>query len=157
MTVYDFSAVDNRGNEVSLAAFEGKVLLIVNTATHCGFTPQYNGLESLYESYREQGFEILNFPCNQFAFQAPESDAKIGQICRLKYGVAFPQFSKIKVNGSSEHPLYTFLKSQKGDKIKWNFTKFLVDRQGNVIARFEPKVKPEALREAIEAALQAKA
>ena len=148
--IYDFTLKDNKGNDISLASFKGKVLLIVNTATHCGFTPQYNGLEALYEKYREKGFEILDVPCNQFAFQAPESAAKIGQVCQLKYGVQFPQFDKIKVNGKGEHPLYTYLKSQKGDKIKWNFTKLLIDREGTVTARFEPKVKPEDISARIE-------
>ena len=150
MTIYDFTMKDNKGNDIPLSEYKGKVLLVVNTATHCGFTPQYNGLEKLYEDYNEQGFEILDFPCNQFAFQAPESDAKIGQVCSLKYGVTFKQFAKIKVNGKNEHPLYTYLKSQKGDKIKWNFTKFLIDREGNVVERFESKVTPAEISTAVE-------
>ena len=150
MTIYDFTMKDNKGNDIPLSEYKGKVLLVVNTATHCGFTPQYNGLEMLYEDYNEQGFEILDFPCNQFAFQAPESDAKIGQVCSLKYGVTFKQFAKIKVNGKNEHPLYTYLKSQKGDKIKWNFTKFLIDREGNVVERFESKVTPAEISTAVE-------
>ena len=150
MTIYDFTMKDNKGNDIPLSDYKGKVLLVVNTATHCGFTPQYNGLEKLYEDYNEQGFEILDFPCNQFAFQAPESDAKIGQVCSLKYGVTFKQFAKIKVNGKNEHPLYTYLKSQKGDKIKWNFTKFLIDREGNVVERFESKVTPAEISTAVE-------
>ncbi len=150
MNIYDFTMKDNKGNDIPLSDYKGKVLLVVNTATHCGFTPQYNGLEKLYEDYNEQGFEILDFPCNQFAFQAPESDAKIGQVCSLKYGVTFKQFAKIKVNGKNEHPLYTYLKSQKGDKIKWNFTKFLIDREGNVAERFESKVTPAEISTAVE-------
>lgn len=150
MNIYDFTMKDNKGNDIPLSEYKGKVLLVVNTATHCGFTPQYNGLQKLYEDYNEQGFEILDFPCNQFAFQAPESDAKIGQVCSLKYGVTFKQFAKIKVNGKNEHPLYTYLKSQKGDKIKWNFTKFLIDREGNVVERFESKVTPAEISTAVE-------
>lgn len=154
MNIYDFKMKDNKGIEISLSDYKGNVLLIVNTATHCGFTPQYKGLEKLYENYNEQGFEILDFPCNQFAFQAPESDEKIGQVCQLKYGVKFKQFAKIKVNGKNEAPLYTYLKSQKGDKIKWNFTKFLIDREGNVVERFESKEPPEKIEGKIKELLE---
>ena len=128
---------------------KGKVLLIVNTATGCGFTPQYKGLEELYEKYKDQGFEILDFPCNQFMGQAPGSDAEINEFCTLKYNTTFKRFKKIDVNGSSEDPLYTYLKSKKrgvmGRKIKWNFTKFLVDREGNVVKRFAPTTTPEKI------------
>ena len=130
--IYDISVKDNKGNDVSLSEYKGKVLLIVNTATGCGFTPQYEGLEALYEKYRDRGFEILDFPCNQFAGQAPGSDEEIHSFCTLKYNTQFRRFAKVKVNGDEEDPLYTYLKSQQkglfGSKIKWNFTKFLVDR-----------------------------
>lgn len=153
MSVYEYSVTDNKGSEVFLGEYSGKVLLIVNTATHCGLTPQYEGLEALYEKYHEQGFEILDFPCNQFAFQAPESDEKIDSICRLKYDTQFPRFAKIRVNGKNEEPLYTYLKSQIPGKIQWNFAKFLIDRKGNVVGRFAPSEKPDTLESAIEAEL----
>lgn len=165
-TVYDFQLKDKKGNEVSLSDYKGKVLLIVNTATECGFTPQYDELEALYKAHRAQGLEILDIPCNQFGGQAPGSDEEIHEFCTMKFGVEFPQFKKTDVNGADELPLYTFLKQQKGfagfdanhkltpilegmfDKatpdwrksndIKWNFTKFLIDREGHVVARFEP-------------------
>ena len=134
--------------------YKDKVLLIVNTATGCGFTPQYEGLQDLYEKYESQGLEILDFPCNQFANQAPGSDEEITDFCQSRYGVTFRQFKKIKVNGEGEAPLYTFLKTQQkgvmGNNIKWNFTKFLVDRKGNVVARFAPTVTPEKLDEQIK-------
>ena len=146
MSVYDFVMKDAEGNDVSLADYKGKVLLIVNTATGCGFTPQYNGLEELYEKYRDKGFEILDFPCNQFGEQAPGTDAEITEFCTINFGVSFKQFSKIDVNGENEAPLYTYLKGEKGGilgtKIKWNFTKFLVDREGNVVERYAPTVTP---------------
>ena len=149
MSIYDFTVKDIKGNDVSLAEFKGKVLLIVNTATGCGFTPQYEGLEKLYETYRDQGLEILDFPCNQFAGQAPGTNEEIVTFCTLKYNVSFRQFSKIKVNGKEEEPLYTFLKKEKGGalgtRIKWNFTKFLVDREGNVVERFAPTDTPEKI------------
>lgn len=145
MTIYDFTVKDIKMNEVNLSKYEGKVLLIVNTATGCGFTPQYEGLQDLYEKYNQQGFEILDFPCNQFMFQAPGSEEKIVDFCQSRYGVTFDQFAKIRVNGSKEEPLYKFLKSQKEGSIKWNFTKFLVDRNGNVIERYAPTVKPEEI------------
>ncbi|MBD5506649.1 MAG: glutathione peroxidase [Lachnospiraceae bacterium] len=157
MTVYDYAVKAQDGSEVSLADYQGKVLLIVNTATGCGFTPQYDGLQDLYEKYQSQGLEILDFPCNQFGHQAPGSDEEITDFCQSRYGVTFQQFKKIEVNGAGEDPLYTFLKSQKkgvmGDNIKWNFTKFLVDRAGNVVARFAPTVTPEKLDEQIKALL----
>jgi len=148
-TVYDFCVTDKDGKLVSLAEYKGKVLLIVNTATACGFTPQYEGLENLYEKYKEQGFEILDFPCNQFANQAPGSDEEITTFCSMRYGTTFPRFKKIDVNGDNQDPLYAYLKEQKGgvlgSKIKWNFTKFLVDREGRVVARFAPTTTPETL------------
>ncbi|MBD5515094.1 MAG: glutathione peroxidase [Lachnospiraceae bacterium] len=154
MSVYDYSVKAQDGSEVSLADYQGKVLLIVNTATGCGFTPQYEGLQDLYEKYQSQGLEILDFPCNQFGHQAPGSDEEITDFCQSRYGVTFRQFKKIEVNGAGEEPLYTFLKSQKkgvmGDNIKWNFTKFLVDREGNVVARFAPTVTPEKIDEQIK-------
>ncbi|MBR5113309.1 MAG: glutathione peroxidase [Clostridia bacterium] len=149
MNIYDFTVKSITGEEVPLKNFEGKVLLVVNTATGCGFTPQYDGLQDLYEKYNEKGFEILDFPCNQFANQAPGTEGEIASFCSVKFGVTFPQFAKIKVNGDGEEPLYTWLKSQKsgvlGSKIKWNFTKFLIDRNGNVVERFAPTVTPERI------------
>ena len=153
MNVYDFTVTDNKGNSVSLKEYEGKVLLIVNTATRCGLTPQYEGLEALYEKYRDRGFEILDFPCNQFAFQAPGNAEKIDSFCKLNYDTKFPRFAKIKVNGSGTDPLYVYLKEQKPGRIGWNFAKFLIDRKGNVVERFAPIDKPETLEEAIEAEL----
>ena len=154
MSVYDFTVTDNKGKSVSLKEYEGKVLLIVNTATRCGLTPQYEGLEALYEKYRDQGFEILDFPCNQFAFQAPGNAEKIDSFCKLNYGTEFPRFAKIKVNGSDADPLYVYLKEQKPGRIGWNFAKFLIDRKGNVVERFSPTDKPNTLEAAIEARLQ---
>ena len=153
MSVYIFTVTDNKGNNVSLKEYEGKVLLIVNTATRCGLTPQYEGLEALYEKYRDQGFEILDFPCNQFAFQAPGNAEKIDSFCKLKYDTKFPRFAKIKVNGSDADPLYVYLKEQKPGRIGWNFAKFLIDRKGNVVERFAPTDKPKTLEAAIEAEL----
>lgn len=154
MKIYDFKANDYSGKEVSLDQFKGKVLLIVNTATKCGFTPQYDELEELYGKYKDQGFEILDFPCNQFFKQAPGSSEEIHNACVLRFAIAFPQFEKIDVNGKNEHPLYKFLKENcpvnKGKKIKWNFTKFLVDREGNVVNRFEPTAKPKSFEEDIK-------
>ena len=179
-TVYDFIVKDRQGKSVSLSEYKGKVLLIVNTATGCGFTSHYGDLEAMYEKFRGQGFEILDFPCNQFANQAPGSDDEIHQFCTLKYATEFPQFKKIEVNGEQAELLYEFLAAEKpfqgfgkglkkaalskfanmnnkkyGDKayIKWNFTKFLIDRQGRVIARFEPTVDMEKVREAVEEVL----
>ena len=146
-TIYDFTVKAQDGTEKSLADYKGKVLLIVNTATGCGCTPQYVGLQELYDKYKDQGFEILDFPCNQFGNQAPGSDDEIHEFCVGRFSMTFPQFSKIDVNGENEDPLYTWLKSQKGGiggkKIKWNFTKFLVDREGNVVARFAPTKEPK--------------
>ena len=157
MSVYDYTMKSAQGEEVSLAQYKGKVLLIVNTATGCGFTPQYEGLEKLYKAYADQGFVVLDFPCNQFGNQAPGSDSEIVSFCKLKYDVSFPQFSKIEVNGANAAPLYTYLKSQKGGlltkDIKWNFTKFLIDREGHVVERYAPTVEPEKIEEAIKALL----
>jgi glutathione peroxidase len=136
-----------------MSDYKGKVLLIVNTATGCGFTPQYEGLEALYEKFKDKGLEILDFPCNQFANQAPGNDEEIHQFCTLKYNTTFPRFKKIEVNGENESPLYTYLKSQQkgkfGSKIKWNFTKFLVDREGKVIDRFGPATTPASIEKKI--------
>lgn len=154
MSVYDFKVLSQKGEEVSLAQYEGKVLLIVNTATHCGFTPQYAGLEEMYKKYREQGFEILDFPCNQFAFQAMESDEGINKVCSRKFGTTFPRFKKIKVNGKDADPLYQYLVEQTGGKkIGWNFTKFLIDRSGNIVERFASSVTPQEICEKVEAVL----
>lgn len=157
MGLYDITVLDRSEQPVSLKTYQGKVLLIVNTATRCGHTPQYNGLEALYEKYHDQGFEILDFPCNQFAGQAPGTNEEIHQFCTLTFGTTFPQFAKINVNGKEASPLFTYLKEQqKGEgsgRIKWNFTKFLVDREGNVVKRFEPKDEPEALEADIKALL----
>ncbi len=153
MNVYGFTVKDNKGEAVSLKKYEGKVLLIVNTATHCGFTPQYEGLQHLYETYVEKGFEILDFPCNQFAFQAPGSAEKIDSFCTLRYHTTFPRFAKIKVNGGGADPLYEYLKSKFPGRIKWNFTKYLIDRNGEPIARFAPADKPDALEQAVAQAL----
>ena len=148
-TIYDFTVKAQDGTDVSLSTYAGKVLLVVNTATGCGFTPQYVGLQELYDKYKDQGFEILDFPCNQFGNQAPGTDDEIHEFCVGRFSMTFPQFSKIDVNGEDEDPLYTWLKSQKGglggSKVKWNFTKFLVDRQGNVVARFAPTKTPEQI------------
>ena len=156
-TIYDFSVTAQDGTTKSLADYRGKVLLVVNTATGCGFTPQYVGLQKLYDDYRDQGFEILDFPCNQFGNQAPGSDDEIHEFCVGRFSMTFPQFSKIDVNGENEDPLYTWLKSQKGGmggkKIKWNFTKFLVDREGHVVARFAPTKTPEQIESRITAIL----
>ena len=178
--VYDYSVKDRSGNMVSLRDYEGKVLLIVNTATGCGFTHHYTPLEAMYREYRDQGFEILDFPCNQFANQAPGSEDEIHSFCTLKFGTDFPQFAKIDVNGETADPLFAWLAAEKpfegfgkglktaalktfadmnnkafGEKayIKWNFTKFLIDREGNVLARFEPTVDMKAVRQAVAAAL----
>jgi len=157
MSIYDFKANDYMGNEVSLEQYKGKVLLIVNTATKCGFTPQYTELEELYAKYKEQGFVILDFPCNQFFRQAPGSDEEIHTSCVLRFNIAFPQFAKIDVNGKNEHPLYAYLKDNcpvnKGKKIKWNFTKFLVNKDGEIVDRFEPTEKPNSFEDKIKALL----
>ncbi len=149
MNIYDIHVKDAAGNDVSMAEFEGKVLLIVNTATGCGFTPQYDGLQSLFEKYEDQGLVVLDFPCNQFGGQAPGTQVEIGSFCQANYGITFPQFAKIEVNGPGADPLYEYLKSQKGGlggrDIKWNFTKFLVDRQGKVVDRFASTTTPEKI------------
>ena len=180
-TVYDYSVKDRRGNEVSLKEYANEVLLIVNTATKCGFTPQYEELEKLFEKYHAQGFEILDFPCNQFGQQAPGTDESIHQFCKLTYGTEFPQFKKLKVNGDDADPLYKFLKEQKGfagwdethpiypilDKmlseadpdykskpdIKWNFTKFLISKDGETIKRYAPTTEPKDFEKDVEAML----
>lgn len=153
MSIYDFKVKTRKGEEFSLAEYKGKVMLIVNTATGCGFTPQYEGLEKLYEEYHDKGLEILDFPCDQFGHQAPGTDDEIHEFCTAKYKTQFDQFAKIEVNGKNEEPLYTFLKKQKGgvlgSNIKWNFTKFLVDRDGNVIKRYDPTKEPKAIEKDI--------
>ena len=154
MSIYDIRVTDNKGNEVSMADFKGKVLLIVNTATACGFTPQYDGLEKMYEKFSDRGFEILDFPCNQFAFQAKGSDEQINEFCTLRFNTKFPRFKKIKVNGNDADELFKYLKEQKKGRIKWNFTKFLVDAEGNVVDRFEPTTKPEEIEESVEKLLK---
>ncbi|WP_296141847.1 glutathione peroxidase [uncultured Anaerococcus sp.] len=157
-TIYDFTVKDNQGNDLSLNKYKGKVLLIVNTATECGFTPQYQGLEELYKKYKDQGFEILDFPSNQFGGQAPGTDAEIQNFCTARFGTTFDRFSKIDVNGENENPLYTYLKKSQGgllgDKIKWNFTKFLIDRNGNVVERYSSQKKPENIAKEIEKLLE---
>ena len=154
MSIYDYKVKDAKGEIVDMADYKGKVLLIVNTATGCGFTPQYDGLEKLYADYKENGFEILDFPCNQFGHQAPGTEEEIVSFCKMKFGTTFKQFAKIEVNGENEEPLYTYLKSQKkgvgGSKIKWNFTKFLVDRDGNVVDRFGSATTPEKIEKKIK-------
>ena len=176
MNIYDIKVLNRKGEEVEMASFKGKVLLIVNTATGCGFTPQYKGLEELYEKYNESGFEILDFPCNQFGNQAPGSDDEIHEFCTFKYKTSFDQFKKIDVNGENESELFKYLKAQKVDEevegfknkmamkaiskisttakndgdIKWNFTKFLVDREGNVVGRFSPTTEPQKIEASIK-------
>lgn len=154
MNIYDFTVTRNDGKEISMADFKSKVLLIVNTATGCGFTPQYEGLEKLYEKYKKNGFEILDFPCNQFGHQAPGSDSEINNFCSLKYDTTFPRFKKVDVNGKDASPLFKWLKKQKkgifSDAIKWNFTKFLVDRNGNVVARYAPITSPEKIESKVK-------
>jgi glutathione peroxidase len=158
MEIYDFTVTDINGQNVSLHSFKGKVLLIVNTATGCGFTPQYTGLQKLYDEYQTKGFEILDFPCNQFGHQAPGTEKEINNFCTLNYHTTFPRFAKIAVNGEHAHPLYEYLKSQQKGiltaNIKWNFTKFLVDRKGNIVGRFAPTEKPENLTKEIEKMLE---
>jgi len=149
-TVYDFAATGLDGKDVPLANYQGQVLLIVNTASKCGFTPQYAGLESLYEKLSPEGLTVLGFPCNQFGAQEPGSESEIGAFCVKNYGVSFPMFAKVDVNGHAAHPLWQFLKRQKKGllgtaRIKWNFTKFLVNRTGDVVARYAPTKKPETL------------
>ena len=157
-TVMDFSATLSNGNEVALGDYAGKVLLIVNTASKCGFTPQYTGLESLQKTYSANGFSVLAFPCNQFGGQEPGTEQEIESFCDLNYQTSFPLFSKIEVNGASSHPLFAHLKSEApgvlgSQRIKWNFTKFLVNQQGQVVKRYAPSTKPEAIAKDIEALL----
>jgi len=154
-TVFDFTAQDIAGKDVDLSQYQGKVLLIVNTASKCGFTPQYKGLQALFEKYRERGLEVLGFPCNQFGHQEPGDEAAISEFCELNFGVDFPLFGKIDVNGDNAHPLYRHLKEEApgllGSKaVKWNFTKFLVNRDGQVVKRYAPTDKPESLAKDIE-------
>ena len=158
MSIYDYSAKTLDGQDVSLADYRGQVLLIVNTASKCGFTPQYEGLEALYKAHKDRGFTVLAFPCNQFGAQEPGNAEEIANFCSLTYDVTFPVMSKIDVNGADAHPLYKFLKrEQRGllgtEAIKWNFTKFLIGKDGEVVERFAPTVKPEDLKVAVEALL----
>ena len=176
MSIYDYSVKNRNGENIPISNYKGKVLIIVNTATGCGFTPQYEGLEKLYKEYHDKGLEILDFPCNQFGNQAPGSDDEIHQFCQFKYNTSFDQFSKIDVNGDNESSLYTCIKNEvkediiegmknklamkaidkisttckKDVDIKWNFTKFLVDREGNIVARYSPTFKPEDMEEKIK-------
>lgn len=176
--IYDFKIKEVNGNEISMENYRGKVLLIVNTATGCGYTPQYEGLQKIYDKYKDKGFEILDFPCNQFFEQAPESDKEIVSFCKLKYNTRFKTFSKIDVNGENTSELYKYLRKQaqkaqedeaseglynklkeygfttEGDEIKWNFTKFLIDKEGNVVERFAPTYEPEKIGAKIEALLK---
>ncbi|QPF83407.1 glutathione peroxidase [Bradyrhizobium genosp. L] len=156
-TVYDFSAKSLAGEDVPLQGFKGEVLLIVNTASACGFTPQYKGLQQLYTDLSPRGFAVLGFPCNQFGAQEPGDAKQIADFCETKYAVTFPMFAKIDVNGAHAHPLYAYLKREKssllGSSIKWNFTKFLVDRSGKVVSRHAPTARPEGLKKDIEALL----
>ena len=159
-TIHEFSAATLGGKEKSLTEYKGKEVLIVNTASKCGFTPQYAGLEAIYEKYKDQGFVILGFPCNQFGAQEPGSESEIEQFCQVNYGVKFPMFGKIDVNGSNAHPLYKFLTSEKPgilglEAIKWNFTKFLIDKDGNPVKRYAPNTKPEDIAGDIEKLLKA--
>ena len=176
MSIYDYKVKNRNGEDISIFEYKGKVLLIVNTATGCGFTPQYEGLEKLYKEYHDKGLEILDFPCNQFGNQAPGTDDEIHQFCQFKYNTSFDQLAKIDVNGENESPLYTYIKNEvkediiegmknkiamkaiekisstckKDGDIKWNFTKFLVDREGNVVSRYSPTFKPEDMEEKIK-------
>ena len=162
-TVFDFEAEMLDGESKKLSDYQGKVLLIVNTASQCGFTPQYAGLEKLYGTYKDRGLVVLGFPCNQFGAQEPGNPAEIGAFCEKNYGVSFPMFAKIEVNGWNAHPLYRYLRKVKpgllgpvgGGSIKWNFTKFLIDRNGHVVSRHAPSTKPESLAGAIEKVLNA--
>ena len=152
-TIYDFKALDNKGKELDFAQFEGKVLMIVNTASKCGFTPQYDGLEALNKKYKDQGLVIIGFPCDQFAHQEPGTDEEIAEFCRLNHGVTFQLMSKIEVNGKNAHPIYEYLKGAAkgtfGNAIKWNFTKFLISRDGQTVKRYAPTVKPEEMEKDI--------
>jgi glutathione peroxidase len=158
---YDFSAISLEGTEVPLAQYAGRVVLVVNTASKCGFTPQYAGLEALYKQYKDRGLVVLGFPCNQFGAQEPGTEAEISQFCKQNYRVTFPIFAKIYVNGRDAHPLFTFLKGRQPgifgalgvNQIKWNFTKFLIDRKGQPVGRYSPSTNPDELAPAIEALL----
>ena len=154
MSFYDYSAKLNDGSVTKLNKYKGKVLLVVNTASQCGFTPQYKGLQELYATYKDRGFAVLAFPCDQFGHQEPGRDDEIKSFCEMNYGVDFPLFSKIEVNGDNADPVYKFLKSEKGgllgDAIKWNFTKFLIDKQGNVVDRYAPLTPPDNIARDIE-------
>jgi len=157
-SIYDFSVDDIHGKPVKLDKYRNKVMLIVNTASKCGFTPQYKGLEALYEKFHGKGLEILGFPCNQFGAQEPGTEQEIAQFCELNYGVTFPLFAKVEVNGANAAPVYKYLKAERpgllgSEAIKWNFTKFLVDRKGNVLARYAPNDTPESMAGDIEKAL----
>ena len=158
MSVYDFKVLNQKGEEVSLDIYKGKVLLIVNTATKCGFTPQYEALEAVYEELKDQGFEILDFPCNQFLHQAPGTDEEINQFCSLKYNTKFPRFKKIDVKGDNADALYKWLICQneknKPKNIKWNFTKFLIDKNGNVVERFGSMDKPQNFIDKVKAEIE---
>lgn len=153
-TLYDFTVKDSRGNDVNLSKYQGNPVIIVNTASKCGLVGQFEELETLYESYKEQGLVIIGFPCNQFANQETGTNDEIQSFCKLNYGVTFPVMAKIEVNGDNQHPLYKFLKSQKGglfgSNIKWNFTKFLIDKNGEVVKRFSPTYKPLKMKKYIE-------
>lgn len=158
--IYQFDAERLDGSMQSFADYKGKVLLIVNTASKCGLTPQYEGLEQLYQTYKDQGLVIIGFPCNQFGHQEPGDASEIGQFCQKNYGVSFPMMAKVDVNGSDAHPIYKWLKEQKGgvllDAIKWNFSKFLINREGQVVERYAPTTEPKALADDIEAQLAQK-
>lgn len=158
MRFYDFEAVKMNGQTIKMEEYKGKVVLVVNTASKCGFTPQLAGLEELYQKYEKDGLVILGFPCNQFAHQDPADNKEISEFCLINYGVTFPMFEKIEVNGEGAHPIYRFLKEQAhgklGNEIKWNFTKFLIDRDGKVQKRYAPVVKPEKLEKDIVSFLQ---
>lgn len=169
MNIYDFNVLNIEGKSINLSDYKGQTVLVINSATHCGLTPQYEPLQKLYETYKDKGFVILDFPCNQFMNQAPEDEKGIKKFCELNYQTTFPQFSKIKVNGKDAHPLYKYLKRSApleysspskqqgwfnkiifGTKIKWNFTKFLIDKNGQIVARFSPGFKPEGMKPFIE-------
>jgi glutathione peroxidase len=165
MSLYQFNVKDIKRNDVSLEVYKGKVLLIVNTATGCGYTPQYAGLEALYQKYKDQGFEVLDFPCNQFDNQAPGSDEDLSNFCKLNYNTSFTTFAKLNVNGSDAHPLYDYLKKNSpntgvigrltANVIKWNFTKFLIDREGNIVKRYEPIIAPRDIDKDIKPLVEA--
>lgn len=154
MKFYDFKAIKMNGQEISMEEYKGKTVLVVNTASKCGLTPQLTGLEELYKKYADKDFVILGFPCNQFANQDPKGNSEISEYCLINYGVTFPMFQKIEVNGKNAHPLYKFLKEQShgtlGNGIKWNFTKFLIDKDGNVVKRYAPITKPESIEKDLQ-------